>query len=57
MGIGLLDPFAPPNNEYAAFNGIQAKKRILVFRDLGHEVSIRYKSLEGRWMRDSFALF
>jgi len=57
MGIGLLDPYAPPNNEYAAFNGITSKKRILVFRDLGHEVSLVYKNLEGRWMRDNFALF
>jgi len=57
MGIGLLDPYAPPNNEYATYNGITAKKRILVFRDLGHEVSQVYKNLEGRWMRDNFALF
>jgi cephalosporin-C deacetylase len=57
MGIGLLDPYAPPNNEYAAFNGINSKKRLLVFRDLGHEVSQVYKNLEGRWMRDNFGLF
>ena len=57
MGIGLLDPYAPPNNEYATFNGITSKKRILVFRDLGHEVSQVYKDLEGRWMRDNFGLF
>lgn len=57
MGIGLLDPFAPPNNEYAAYNSIPSKKRILVFRDLGHEVTKVYKNLEGRWMRDTFALF
>lgn len=57
MGIGLLDPFAPPNNEYATYNLIRPKKRILVFKDLGHEVTTRYKNLEGRWMRDNFALF
>lgn len=57
MGIGLLDPYAPPNNEYAAFNGVTSKKRIMVFKDLGHEVSQVYKNLEGRWMRDNFALF
>jgi len=58
MGIGSLDPLAPPNNEYATFNIIPAKKkRILVFRDLGHEVSKEYKNFEGRWMRDTFALF
>jgi len=57
MGIGLLDPYAPPNNEYAAFNNIPGKKRILVFKDLGHEVTETYKNLEGRWLRDTFGLF
>jgi cephalosporin-C deacetylase len=57
MGIGSLDPFAPPNNEFAAYNNIKAKKQILVFKDLGHEINVKYKNLEGRWMRDTFALF
>jgi cephalosporin-C deacetylase len=57
MGIGSLDPFAPPNNEYAAYNNIPGKKRIMVFKDLGHEISQKYKDLEVRWMRDTFALF
>ena len=57
MGIGLLDPFAPPNNEYATYNNIPGHKRIMVFKDLGHEISSKYKELEGRWMRDAFALF
>lgn len=57
MGIGLLDPFAPPNNEFATYNLIPGKKRIMVFKDLGHEISEKYKELEGRWMRDAFALF
>jgi cephalosporin-C deacetylase len=57
MGIGLLDPFAPPNNEYATYNNIKARKRIMVFKNLGHEISMKYKDLEGRWMRDAFALF
>ncbi|MDB5142857.1 MAG: alpha/beta fold hydrolase [Mucilaginibacter sp.] len=57
MGIGLLDPFAPPNNEYATYNNIQGRKRIMVFKDLAHEISGKYKELEGRWMRDAFALF
>lgn len=57
MGIGLLDPFAPPNNEYAAYNNITAKKRMMAFKGLGHEISQKYKDLEGRWMRDTFALF
>jgi cephalosporin-C deacetylase-like acetyl esterase len=57
MGIGLLDPFAPPNNEYATYNNIRGRKRIMVFKDLAHEISGKYKELEGRWMRDAFALF
>ena len=57
MGIGLLDPFAPPNNEFAAYNNITGKKRIMIFKDLAHEISQKYKDLEGRWMRDTFALF
>lgn len=57
MGIGLLDPFAPPDNEYAAYNNIKSPKRIMVFKDLGHEITAAYKSLEGRWMRDAFGLF
>jgi cephalosporin-C deacetylase-like acetyl esterase len=58
MGIGLLDPIAPPGNEYAAFNLIPSKrKRIMPFKDLAHEVNTEYKAYEGRWMRDQFALF
>jgi len=57
MGIGLLDPYAPPYNEYATYNVIPGKKRIMVFKDLGHEIAQTYKDLEGRWMRDAFALF
>jgi cephalosporin-C deacetylase-like acetyl esterase len=57
MGIGLLDPFAPPNNEFATYNLIQGRKRIMIFKDLSHEISPKYKELEGRWMRDAFALF
>jgi len=57
MGIGLLDPFAPPNNEYATYNLVPGRKRIMVFKNLSHEISPKYKELEGRWMRDAFALF
>ncbi|MEB0263386.1 MULTISPECIES: acetylxylan esterase [unclassified Mucilaginibacter] len=57
MGIGLLDPYAPPANEYATFNTIPGKKRLMVFKDLGHEISQSYKDFERRWMRDAFALF
>jgi cephalosporin-C deacetylase len=57
MGIGLLDHLAPADNEYSAYNSIQGKKHMIVFRDLGHEVALYYKEYEGRWMRDTFGLF
>jgi cephalosporin-C deacetylase len=57
MGIGLLDPFVPPNNSYAVFNNIKSKKKIFVFKDLGHEVGDKYYSYETLWTRDAFALY
>lgn len=57
IGIGLLDYLIPPANEYAAYNNITGKKHIIVFKDLGHEVTQKYKNYEGRWMRDTFGLF
>ncbi len=57
MGIGLVDPFAPPNNEFATYNLVPGRKRVMIFKDLSHEISPKYKELEGRWMRDAFALF
>jgi len=57
LGIGLLDHLAPPDNEYTAFNNLQVKKHMIIFPNLGHEVAVFYKDYEGRWMRDTFALF
>ncbi len=57
MGIGLLDPYVPPNNSFAVFNNIRSKKKIIVFKDLGHEVGEKYNLYEERWMRDQFAMF
>ena len=57
MGIGLLDPFVPPNNSYAVFNNIISKKKIFVFKDLGHEVGDKYYNYETLWIHDAFALF
>jgi len=57
VGIGLLDPFAPPNNEFGTYNLIPGKKHIMVFKNLAHEINQKYKDYEGRWMRDTFALF
>jgi len=58
LGIGLLDHLAPPNNEYAFYNLIPGKyRRIMVFKDLGHEVPTAYIMKDGHMMRDKFALF
>lgn len=57
MGIGLLDPFVPPNNSYAVFNNIKSKKKIFVFKDLGHEVGDKYYRYEVLFTRDTFGLF
>lgn len=59
VGIGLVDPIAPPNTVYALYNNIpdQIQKHVIVFRDLGHEIGRNYEVFEGRWMRDTFALF
>ena len=57
LGIGLLDPYVPPNNSYVVYNNINSKKKIMVFKDLGHEVGKKYDNYETLWMRDDFALF
>jgi cephalosporin-C deacetylase len=57
MGIGLLDPFVPPNNSYTVYNNIKSKKKLFVFKDLGHEVGGKYYTYETLWTRDAFALF
>jgi cephalosporin-C deacetylase len=58
LGIGLLDPYVPPYNAYAVFNNIPAKrKKIMIFRDLAHEIGVKYKLYEVNWMNDTFGLF
>jgi len=57
LGLGLLDPYVPPGNGYAVFNSMHGDKHLMVFKNLGHEVSQVYKDYEGRWMRDTFGLF
>jgi len=57
VGMGLVDNISPPNNVYTMYNNIRAKKHLLIFRDLGHEIGVKYEIYEGRWMRDTFALF
>ncbi|WPU93427.1 acetylxylan esterase [Mucilaginibacter sabulilitoris] len=58
VGIGLLDPLAPPANEFAFYNNIPSKYgRIRIFKDLGHEVPKSFLEEDGHWMRDTFGLF
>lgn len=57
IGMGLLDPLAPPATEYAIYNNIPDKKRIMVFKDLAHQVNDAYAKLEANWLNDEFALF
>lgn len=57
VGLGLVDNIAPPNSVYTLYNGIQSKKHLIIFRDLGHEIGIKFEIYEGRWMRDMFALY
>jgi cephalosporin-C deacetylase len=57
LGLGLLDPYVPPSNGYAVYNSLNTDKKVMVYKDLGHEVSQKYKDYEGSWMRDTFGLF
>lgn len=57
LGLGLLDPYVPPGNGYAVYNSLNTDKKVMVYKDLGHEVSQKYKDYEGSWMRDTFGLF
>jgi cephalosporin-C deacetylase len=58
MGMGLLDPFVPPNNSYIVYNNFPAKKKkLFVFKNLGHEVGDSYYTYETLWIHDAFALF
>lgn len=57
MGMGMVDNIAPPNTVQTIYNGITADKHLIIFRDLAHEIGKKYVVYEGRWMRDTFALF
>ncbi|HEY8928858.1 MAG TPA: acetylxylan esterase [Mucilaginibacter sp.] len=57
VGMGLLDNIAPPNTVQVLYNGIPSEKHLIIFRDLAHEIGKKYVIYEGRWMRDTFALF
>ena len=37
MGTGLMDRICPPSSQFAAYNKISAKKRVMIYPDYGHE--------------------
>jgi cephalosporin-C deacetylase len=57
MSIGLLDNYVPPANDYMVFNTMTTNKKIMIFRDYGHDVSPLYIDLENAWMHDQFGLY
>jgi cephalosporin-C deacetylase-like acetyl esterase len=57
MAIGLLDPLAPPNNEYASYNIFPGDKKLMVYKDKAHEVGDNFGTMEAKWMAEAFALF
>ncbi|MDB4920805.1 acetylxylan esterase [Mucilaginibacter sp.] len=57
VGMGMVDNIAPPNTVQTIYNIIPSDKHLIIFRDLAHEIGKKYVIYEGRWMRDTFALF
>jgi cephalosporin-C deacetylase len=57
VGMGMVDNIAPPNTVQTLYNSITSEKHLIIFRDLAHEIGKKYVIYEGRWMRDTFALF
>ncbi|GAA4099632.1 acetylxylan esterase [Mucilaginibacter panaciglaebae] len=57
MSIGLLDTYVPPTNDFAVYNSMTAKKKIMIFRDRGHDVSPIYTQAELSWIHDQFGLY
>lgn len=57
VGLGMLDNLAPPDHVYNMYNELKTNKHLIIFRDLAHEIGRSYEVYEGRWMRDTFALF
>lgn len=37
MATGLLDTICPPSTQFAAYNKIASKKKVIVYPDYGHE--------------------
>ena len=37
MATGLMDDICPPSTQFAAYNKITAKKKMVIYPDFGHE--------------------
>ncbi len=37
MGTGLMDTTCPPSTQFAAYNKITSKKKVVIYHDFGHE--------------------
>lgn len=37
MNVGLMDIICPPSSQFAAYNKIRSKKRMIIYPDFGHE--------------------
>lgn len=50
MATGLMDPVCPPSTQFAAYNNINAPKRMELFPDYGHEALPTWPDTELRWL-------
>lgn len=59
IGVSLLDPLAPPYNEFVMLNNIKNKSRykLFVYPNLGHEVPPPLFKYLSQWMMDQFGMF
>lgn len=57
LAISLLDPLAPPKNEYAMINSMGKRDRFFVYPELGHEVPTSLFSFLSKWMMDNMGIF
>jgi cephalosporin-C deacetylase-like acetyl esterase len=57
FAMGLLDKFAPPNTEMAAYNKIDSNKLIFIYPNLGHEVDPGLATLTGKWVYENFRVY
>ena len=59
IGVSLLDPLAPPFNEFVMLNNIKKKSeyKLFVYPNLAHEVPPPLFKYLSQWMMDQFGMF